>query len=191
MDSREIEHVLRGKLGTLVEYKGVFTADTMPRIVFNIKAIVFITNTLSSTSDISIVGHWVAFYISFHPKKIVLFYDSYGLSPHFYNEEFTKFISYYSNYHILEFGRQIQPDASQKCGLYTIQFVHYLSYYGLEKYKILFQNQLTRRNLTQNDRFVTTYYFKHVLKKTSCSPWKMKQGYKRAITYKECLSYKR
>ena len=53
MDSREIDHVLRGKLGTLVEYKGVFTADTMPRIVFNIKPIVFITNILSSTSDIS------------------------------------------------------------------------------------------------------------------------------------------
>ena len=86
MDTREIERALRGHIGPYVYYKGVFTSDNLPYITYNSKPIVFISNTLSSNTSISTVGHWVCFYISFYPVKKLIFYDSYGLLPHFYTQ---------------------------------------------------------------------------------------------------------
>ena len=49
------------------------------------KPIILIANTLNSSTDINIVGHWIAFYFEFHPKKKrIIFFDRYGLSPYVY-----------------------------------------------------------------------------------------------------------
>ena len=191
MDSREIDVILRGWLGPLIKYAGVFSANELPRLSYNVKPVVIIANTLNSTADLSTVGHWVIFYLSFHPKKEIVFFDSFGFPPDFYNDEFTKFLGYYSNHRLSSFDQQLQPDSSQKCGLYVIHFTHYVSYHGIEKYKVLFQNRFTSKNLGENDKTVTHYYFKNVIKKSSCSQWKVKQGYRRAITFKECLKYQK
>lgn len=186
MDTREIENSLRGRLGSFIHYGGVFTSDKIPLFSMKSKPIMFIANTLTSLADISIVGHWVCFYISVKPQKYILFFDSYGFSPHFYTNGFTRWLDKYSNFQIQEFGQQIQPDTSQKCGLYVVHCIHYISHFGLEKYKTFFQQKFNRRYLYQNDRLVTMYYFNHLLKKRNCSQWKNRRG-KHAITYKDCL----
>ena len=192
MDTREIESVLTGKLGAYIHYKGLFTSDNLPVITYSIKPIVIIANTLDSRVDVSVVGHWVAFYISFHPKPYLLFFDSYGLSPHFYSKHFSRWLRLYTKFHIQEFGQQVQPEHSQKCGLYVIHFTHYTSHFGIEKYKSFFQNNFSSKKLFLNDKLVTTYFFNRVVKKKNCASWKKyKRGNKQAITYKECLSYKR
>ena len=78
-----------------------------------------------------------------------------------------------------------------KCGLYVCMFIHYISKYGLTKFTKEIYTQLkskSMKNLPYNDRFVTRYYFKY-LAKSPCTHWKI--GSKRAITYKECISYKK
>ena len=73
MDTQEIERALRRRVGPHIHYKGVFTSDHLPCILYNSKPITFIANTLPSYSDISTVGHWVCFYISFYPVKKISF----------------------------------------------------------------------------------------------------------------------
>ena len=192
MDTIEIENALRGRLGPYIQYKGVFTSDNLPYITYSFKPIIIIANTLNSGVDVSIIGHWVSFYISYYPKPYILFFDSYGFPPHFYSKYFSRWLEFYSKFHIQEFGKQIQPDHSQKCGLYVIHFTHYISHFGLKKYKYFFQNYFSTRKLFLNDKLVTCYFFKNIIKKKSCSQWKMnKKGNKHAITYSECVKYKR
>ena len=193
MDTREIENSLRGRLGPYIHYRGVYTSDNLPVIEYNVKPIILIANTLNSRADISTVGHWVAFYISFYPRKYLLFFDSYGFKPRFYSRDFSQWIEVYSrkNFQIQEFGRQIQPDTSQKCGLYVIHFIHYISHFGLEKYKFFFRHTFSTKKLPPNDKVVTSYFFNRIVKKNLCSQWKKNTGDKHAITYKECLKYRR
>ena len=192
MDARDIEKSLRGHIGPYIHYKGVFTSDNLPHISYNSKPIIFISNTLSSDSDISTVGHWVCFYLSFYPVKKLVFYDSYGLSPHFYSEHFSKYIhkqcrssdTYY-------FDKHLQPNTSQKCGLYVINFIHYVSHNHLEKFMSYYNSKFNSHNLKQNDVLVTHYYFKYLSKVKSCTFWKRSRSFKRAITYAECIKYSR
>ena len=192
MDTREIESVLRGRIGPYVNYKGVFTSDNLPLITYSMKPVVIIANTLNSRVDVSVVGHWVIFYVSFYPRPYILFFDRYGLSPHFYSSHFSRWLDLYSKFKIQEFGRQVQPDHSQKCGLYVLHFTHYTSHFGIDRYKYFFQNKFSSRKLHLNDKLVTGYFFSRIVKNKSCSQWKKnKRSDRNAITYKECLSYKR
>ena len=191
MDTTEIEVALKGRLGPFSEFKGVYSSDTLPLFKFSSKPFIIITNTLSSKSDVNLVGHWVAFYISFQPKKQIVFFDSYGLSPLFYSRYFSTWLNYYTNFSLKEFGCQIQPDTSQKCGLYVILFTHFISHYGMSRFCSFYRTCFNFQKLKQNDVLVTSYFFKKIIKRNlSCSPWKMKQRKDRhALTYKECLFY--
>ena len=191
MDTREIENVLRGKLGPYIHYKGVFPSDKLPFITYSNKPVIIIANTLNSRVDVSVVGHWVAFYLSFHPNPYLLFFDSYGLSPYIYSQHFSNWLGLYSKFKIQEFGKHIQPENSQKCGLYVLHFTHYTSFYGLEKYKNFFQNNFSTRKLYLNDIVVTNYFFNRLVKKKKCASWKKYKRSSHAITYNECLWYKR
>ena len=192
MDTRDIEKALRGRLGPYIHYKGIFNSDNLPFIPYNSKPVIFISNTLASTADISTVGHWVSFYTSFYPVKRLFFYDSYGLSPHLYSRHFSKYIrTHYNSSNIYYFDRQLQPNTSQKCGLYVVNFIHYVSYYKLDKFISYYNIKFTSRNLRQNDALVTSYYFKHLSNARTCTFWKPSGKFKRAITYAECVKYKR
>ena len=93
MDVTEIENSLKGRLGTHIKYIGVFMSDNIPAISYNTKPIVLIANTLKSNTNINIVGHWVVLYFEFYPVKRIIFFDSYGLSPYFYNNSgFSHFL---------------------------------------------------------------------------------------------------
>ena len=187
MDTRELQEGIKGKLGRRVKYVGIYTWDKLPRMfVDGYKPIVFIANTLKSSADINVVGHWVAFFVErTSPQKYkIVFFDSYGLSPKLYgNISFSRFVKHYESHIIYEFGRQVQPDTSLKCGLYVLLFIHYVSYFGLERFIQHYHNVFTKKHLPSNDAYVTRYYFKY-LNRAKCARWKI--GSKRAITYKEC-----
>ena len=197
MDTHEINKALRGRVGPFINYKGVFTSNNLPWIPYSQKPTVLIANTQSSSDPIHLVGHWVVFYLSYSPTPSVLFFDSYGLSPHFYSLHFSRWLSLYSKFKILEFGRQIQPDDSQKCGLYVLHFTHYVSHWGLERYKTFFQNQFSFQHLHLNDRVVTRYFFTRLVKNNNnsnnaCSQWKKyKSSKQHALTFSDCLKYRK
>ena len=190
MDVRELELALRSKIGDRVHYIGVYTSDNLPTVQYSIKPIIFIANTLKSSSDINIIGHWVAFYIEYYPSKRIIFFDSYGISPYRYpNKSFSQYINMYKKKKMVLYytSRQLQPNLSIKCGLYVLLFIHYTTHYGLDNF-IQYIHQFHSKNaLSYNDKYVTRYYFKFLAKSKNCLEWKTKG--KKAITYKECLSF--
>ena len=188
MDTHELESALKGRIGPYVEYKGVYASDQLPHFHYNTRPIVFISNTLESKTDVSTIGHWVAFYIEFAPVKRIIFFDSYGLIPDVYSTHFSDYVhKSYSTFFIQDFGRQLQPNLSHKCGLYVIHFIHFVSHYNIDKYISFFHTQFNPKKLSLNDDIVTRYYFKYLARNHNCLYWK--HGSKRAITYKECMRY--
>ena len=187
MDVRELEIGLRGKLGDKINFAGIYTSDNIPHVTHLSKPIIFIVNTLKSTSDINAVGHWVAFYVMGSPVQTIVFFDSYGFHPKMYGKEFANVIERYHKLPFFKtlsyFSMRLQPDLSMKCGLYVLFFIHYCSHKGLQKFLNIYQSTFSSKNLQNNDLFVTKYYFKH-LNKNSCRHWK--RGSNRAITFKEC-----
>ena len=135
MEVRELEKALKYKLGPYVKFIGIFASDRIPFISYSTKPVLLMANTLKSSADINTIGHWVAFYFEFQPKKRLIFFDSYVLSPHFYiNSGFSDFLKKYRNTPIHNFGEQLQPDNSIKCGFYVILFIHYISHFGLKQF---------------------------------------------------------
>ena len=120
MDVRELESALKNKLGPYIKFIGVYTSDNLPVIPYNTKPIVLTANTLRSSANIDTVGHWVGYYFEFYLKRRVIFFDSFGLSPHFYiNCGFSSFLRKYRDTPIYNFGTQFQPDNSMKCKLFV------------------------------------------------------------------------
>ena len=70
MEVRELESSLKHKLGSRIKFIGVYTSDSLLFISYNTKPIILIANTLKSTTNINTVGHWVAIYFEFQPKKV-------------------------------------------------------------------------------------------------------------------------
>ena len=190
MDTRELESAIRGNLGGLVNYVGVFSSDHVGNIKIPLrrdKALAFIANTLESSSDINNMGHWVCFYITKSPNNHIVFFDSYGLDPVIYTHNFQLFLNRNKYFKIFEFKKSIQPDNSYKCGLYVLFFIHNVSHYGIRQTLVKIRSTFSNTNLHENDKRVVRYYFTH-LKRRRCIEWK--SGEKRAITYGECLKVK-
>lgn len=189
MDTSELQYSLRGKLGDKVNYIGILSSDKVGIIhipFIRSKPFVFIANILNNEVDKNVMGHWVTFYVEKSPSKNIVFFDSYGINLKLYCKEFSDFIDRNNSFRIYEFGKQIQPNNSYKCGLYALFFVHYLSYKGIRETIFRVKNIFSYTNLLSNDRYVTRYYYAHLNKK-NCYWWKL--GKKRAITFKECKIY--
>ena len=184
MDVRELETSLSGRIGSKVNYLGVFTSDKLPFMKTYSKPGIFIANTLKSNADVRTVGHWVCFYIEFLPDRRIIFFDSYGLPPSIYCEGFREFITNHKDFSIYDYGRQFQPDVSVKCGLYVLFFIHFISLYGVDRISWVFKHVFSKKDLQSNDKYVTLYYFKYLSRSHACRNWKY--GSKRAITYQEC-----
>ena len=188
MDTRELETALRGSLGGLVRYWGVFSSDdvgVMKLPLTRERGIIFIVNTLESTSDINNVGHWVCFHVSQSPKRQVVFFDSYGIDPEVYGRHFSSFFKINSSFTLYTFKRQIQPDLSYKCGLYVLFFIHSISHHGIKHTLARMKSTFSSVDLHRNDRWVVRYYFTNLRRRGTCGEWR--SGVKRAITYSECL----
>ena len=187
MDTTELESALKGRLGALVNYVGVFSSDSVGRMKIPLKrnnALIFIANTLEASSDINNMGHWVCFYIAKSPNNRIIFFDSYALSPEIYTHHFQLFLKRNSSFKFFEFKTPVQPDRSYKCGFYVLFFIHSMSHYGVRQTLQKIKKNMSGRELYKNDRWVLQYYFKF-LGRRKCSEWRF--GDKRAITYSECL----
>ena len=98
MEVRELEKALKYKLGPYAKFIEIYASDRIPFISYSTKPVLLIANNLKSSADINTIGHWVAFYFEFQPKKRLIFFDSYGLSPYFYiNSGFSYFLTKYRN----------------------------------------------------------------------------------------------
>ena len=69
MEVRELEKALKHKLCPYVKFIGIYAANRIPFISYSTKPVLLIANTLKSSADINTIGHWVAFYFEFQPKK--------------------------------------------------------------------------------------------------------------------------
>ena len=87
---------------------------------------------------------------------------------------------------VYHYGLQFQLDNSMKYGLYVLMFVHYISLYGMKQFTNFIYKFHSKQKLSYNDKYFTRYCFRY-LSKSPCSHWK--SGNKRAMTYKECISY--
>ena len=136
MDTTELESALKGRLGALVNYVGVFSSDSVGRMKIPLKrnnALIFIGNTLDTSSDMNNMGHWVCFYVEKSPNNRIIFFDSYALPPEIYTHHFQLFLKRNKSFEIFEFKAPVQPDRSYKCGLYVLFFIHSMSHYGVRQ----------------------------------------------------------
>ena len=187
MDTKEINTALRRTLGDKIMYLGIYCSDNLPKIPkYREKPMALIANTLKTTDDESVMGHWVAFLID--TCRRVIYFDSYGLNPNYYNNGFSYFLDKLQ-LTCFTFGEQYQPVKSIKCGLYVMLFIHYISHYGLQSTLVYLRNILSVKYKRRNDVVVTKYYFKYINKKKGCGYWKILTD--NAITYKECMSLKK
>ena len=92
MDTRELEAGLKGNIGKRIHFRGVYSSDALPPVKYALKPTIFIANTLASNANLNTVGHWVCFYVEYTPVRRIFFYDSYGLLPSFYTNEFLEYI---------------------------------------------------------------------------------------------------
>ena len=142
MGVRELESALKRKLGPHIKFIGIYTSDRLPVISYNTKPIVLIANILKSSANINTVGYCAGFCFEFYPKKRVIFFESYGLSPYFnVSSGISTFLRKYRHTPIYHFGIQFQPNSSMKCGLYVSLFVHYISLYGVNKITSFIHNR--------------------------------------------------
>jgi hypothetical protein len=93
-------------------FKGVYSADNLPKITRRIKPCGFVCNTDASTEPGT---HWVAIYVPF--QSAVEYFDSYGLPPfieNIYRQMPNEFI--YNT-------RCLQNPYTSVCGQYAIYFI--------------------------------------------------------------------
>ena len=79
MNTIKIEQSLKNRLGDKLTYFEVVTSDYLANKKldkYRDKIIGIISNTLKSTDDSNIMGHWVAFAIDKSPNDRIIFFDS-------------------------------------------------------------------------------------------------------------------
>lgn len=182
MNTNDLTINLQSNLGDRIDFIGVFCSDQLEGLdLKSRKPIAFIANTLTSDADVTLMGHWVSFYIT-HDK--VVFFDSYGLDPRIYCRGFRKFVEkidlkWYA------FKIQFQPLKSIKCGLYVLMFIHHISLHNLKGTVVFISKAFSKLNKKKNDDLVTKYFFDNINTR-DCRMWK--EMTKKAITYNECIS---
>lgn len=139
MDEETIRKILFQDSHTKQCFKGVFARNELPTS-FDSYPACFVFNTQIRTQP---GEHWLAIYID--KNKFARFFDSYGLSPAYYNVEF--YLRKISNKWTWN-QKQIQG-LSQYCGLYCILFLIMASRHQLSN----FYNQFTS-NQYKNDKLI-------------------------------------
>lgn len=138
MDEKALIRILKNDNFTKDCFKGVFASNELP-LNFSYPAC-FIMNTEERGQD---GEHWLAFY--FNIKKELYFFDSYGLSPYYYN------LINYINQTSTKFNwnmKRIQGK-SNYCGVYAFLFLLYITRNKLSKFFSYFSN-----NLQENDDLI-------------------------------------
>ena len=185
MDSIEIDQYIKNRIGFLIRYKGIYTSDEIGRVKIDDnrdKPLVFVVNTLKTSDDYNIMGHWVCFYVEKSPFDRIIFFDSFGINVELYCQGFRDFLNI-NRFVVFEFNEQYQLSESYKCGLYVLFFIHYTSIFGIKETLLKIKNIFSSDDKSVNDKYVTRYFVKNIEEK-SCNKWKG-EG-KRVLTYNEC-----
>lgn len=124
-------------------YNNVYSIDTLPRFIKKVPAFLIINTSPSYVEN----GHWLAIYI--HKNRYLEFFDSYGLSPKYYN--LNKFIRNNSNYFSYN-NIQLQSFITKTCGYFCLIFLL------LKCHKININN-FFKGNINQNEKKIN-YIFK-------------------------------
>ena len=138
MDENLINNIIK-KDEISNNFLGVFALNEIPRTITSLpKCFIFNTQTRDQDGE-----HWLAIYLDKNRK--CYFFDSYGLSPQYYN------LSAYINSISISFNwnmKRLQGNSTY-CGFYCIAFLH--SIVRNELY--LFYKNFTT-NLNENDNFI-------------------------------------
>lgn len=156
MNSQQIDSILRYNQYSKRYFKGVYAADQLPLIVDSYPA-AFVVNTDPSHKPGT---HWVSFY--FNANGNGDFFDSYGKTPEFYNDEFKVFLD--NNTGKWKYNKkQLQHISSVVCGQYVVYYLIMKCRPNVDGSKIM---SVFTKDKTFNDWFVKTFvntYFCHQL----------------------------
>lgn len=162
MNTKQLDWVMKSDRFAKLQFRGVYAADQLP-----VKVREFPSAYIANTDPTSKPGtHWVAFY--FADEVHGEFFDSYGMSPDFYNEKFEQFVKTNSSTWTFN-DKKLQSLDSQVCGQYCLYYL-LLRCRGITKSKIIEQFS---DNVKRNDRYVVAFICKHfnnVLKMKTCNP---------------------
>ncbi len=122
---------------------GVFAADQLPKALTK-----YPCGFIANTDIYSKPGeHWCAFYVE--KPGVVEFFDSYGHTGGYYNDNFKLWISRHGDKVTFNI-KKIQGDHSSVCGLYCLYYLHQrLAGHTLNDIVHSFSS-----NLTLNDHYI-------------------------------------
>ena len=129
----------------------------MLRGILNVKEIEKISTQRHSYARAYIVyanHHWLL--LVFYPSWTILYMDPLGEKPATYSAHFANWLKSL-RWRVGNNLVQIQPKGSDKCGLYILYFMYYLSR-GYKFEKIM--QKFHRTNLSLNDKLVSSFVFK-------------------------------
>ena len=186
MNSYDIYEVLRNRVGRNILFRGVLASDQVKSFeIPNMrdKDIAFIANILRLGDKR--MGHWVVFLITKSPTKEIYFFDSYGLSPVFYSNDFAEFLKCNKEFELYAIKRKLQSDTSLVCGLYASWYIYHCSRYSLSRVMHILKKNFPTDNGKHNDKAVFNFYIKKLNRK-KCSYWRNID--KSLVTYVQCRS---
>ena len=141
-------------------FKGVYINKNLPYNLIGKKDYFFIVNTLNKVSQS--MGHWILFFIR---DFELLFFDSFAMTPEYYDWEIYDFFEAYPYKKKIVFNKPLQRDSSYTCGAYSITFAYYMT-----KGKTLYYiKSLFSNNKTKNDSYVVSFLYSLVGFQQNCS----------------------
>ena len=145
MYQQTIDQILKQDIETKKYFIGVFARDELPHQLTYPCCFVLNTQNRSEHGE-----HWLAFL--YNSKRICYFFDSYGLSPYFYN--LNNYVENSSN-NVVWNMRRLQGE-SNYCGFYCILFLIYACRNKLGT----FFNKFNLK-LNENDFIITKELFRN------------------------------
>ena len=145
MYEQTIEKILKKDPETKKYFIGVFARDELPEELTYPCCFVLNTQNRSEKGE-----HWLAF--CYNSKRICYFFDSYGLSPYYYN--LNNYVANSSDNFIWNM-RRIQGD-SNYCGFYCIFYLIFACRNNLKTFYNKFNLELNK-----NDFIITNELFRN------------------------------
>ena len=116
MDGQDIYKIIKKDSKLRKHFMGVYPFESLPVKKMVEKQCFIFNNNISSVKR---EGHWLALHKT--NEQTIEFYDSFGFPPEFYG--LIKKYPVLKNYTMVYHNKDLQPIASETCGLYCIYFI--------------------------------------------------------------------
>jgi len=145
MDSLQLRYALLKHIKN--KHVGVYASDQLKYITEKDFAVI------SNSSPSNEKGmHWIAFFVSRNVPNTIEMFDSYGMTPMFYNNDINQFIKRFKI--VKRISVQFQSNTSMVCGNFSLFYLINRSR-GCSFTKIV--SCFDRKNLQENDSIVKKY----------------------------------